>query len=335
MRILVTGTAGFIGFHLAKRLLADGHEVVGIDALTDYYDVGLKRDRRDLLLAHPAYRDHLFRLEDADAVFAAAEAAAPDAVIHLAAQAGVRYSLNEPRAYLNSNVVGTFNVMEAARRLSVGHLLLASSSSVYGADEATPFLESSQADRPLTFYAATKKSGEDMTHAYSHLWSLPTTVARFFTVYGPWGRPDMALSLFVGAILKNEPITLYGHGEMKRDFTYVDDLVEGMVRLLARPPERGRPLVGGRDSLSPVAPWRVVNIGHGKPVVLSDFVTSIERALGRTAVRNLQPIQPGESQATFASADLLQALTGYRPDTPLDQGVEAFCDWYTSYHGIR
>lgn len=335
MRVLVTGSAGFIGFHLCRRLLADGHEVVGIDALTDYYDVVLKRARRDLLLAHPAFRDHVCRLEDADATFAIAESAAPEAIVHLAAQAGVRHSLKDPRAYLNANMVGTFNVMEAARQLSVGHLVFASSSSVYGADESIPFDELSRVDRPLTFYAATKKSGEDMTHAYSHLWSLPTTVARFFTVYGPWGRPDMALSLFVDAILKNEPITVYGHGEMKRDFTYVDDLVESLVRLLARPPVRGCPLPGGRDSLSPVAPWRVVNIGRGEPVVLSDFVTAIERALGRTAIRDLRPIQPGESRVTFASAELLEALTNYRPNTPLDRGVEAFCDWYKDYHGRR
>jgi UDP-glucuronate 4-epimerase len=335
MRILVTGTAGFIGFHLARRLLVEGHEVVGIDALTDYYDVGLKRARRELLLAYPAFRDHEFRLENSEAVFAAAEAAAPQAIVHLAAQAGVRYSLREPRAYLDSNMVGTFNVMEAARRLSVGHLLFASSSSVYGADETIPFRESSAADRPLTFYAATKKSGEDMTHAYSHLWNLPTTVARFFTVYGPWGRPDMALSLFVEAILKDEAISLHGYGEMERDFTYVDDLVEGLLRLLGKPPERGRPIAGGSDSLSPVAPWRVVNIGRGEPVRLSDFVAAIERTLGRTAIRKLEPIQPGESRVTFASADLLEALTGFRPHTPLAAGVAAFCEWYIAYHAAH
>lgn len=335
MRILVTGTAGFVGFHLARRLLADGHEVVGIDALTDYYDVTLKRARRDQLLAHPRFRDHVFRLEDAEALQAAAEEAAPHAIVHLAAQAGVRYSLKDPRAYLNANMVGTFNVIEAARRLSVRHLLFASSSSVYGADETVPFVETSPVDRPLTFYAASKKSGEDMTHAYSHLWNLPTTVARFFTVYGPWGRPDMALSLFADAILHGRPVTIYGHGEMERDFTYVDDLVEGLVRLLATPPRRDQPVAGGRDSLSPVAPWRVVNIGRGQPVLLSDFVTAIERALGRRAVRDLQPIQPGESRITFASADLLEALTGFRPSTPLEAGVAAFCEWHTAYYGAR
>jgi UDP-glucuronate 4-epimerase len=333
MRVLVTGTAGFIGFHLARRLLADGHEVVGVDALTDYYDVGLKQARRALLLPHPAYQDHVVRLEDADRLLALAEAAAPTAIVHLAAQAGVRHSLKDPRAYLDANLVGTFNLLEAARRLSVGHLLFASSSSVYDADEQTPFVEASRTDHPLSFYAATKKAGEGMLHAYSHLWSLPTTIARFFTVYGPWGRPDMAPSLFVDAMLNDRPITIYGHGEMERDFTYVDDLVEGLVRLLALPPERGRPLAGGFDSLSPVAPCRVVNVGRGQPVPLMDFIAALEAALGVRARGDLQPIQPGESRVTFASADLLEALTDYRPDTPLSVGVAAFCDWYKGYHG--
>ena len=333
MRVLVTGTAGFIGYHLARRLLADGHEVVGIDALTDYYDINLKQARRDQLLAHPGFRDHVVRLEDAEAVMSITKHAAPDAIVHLAAQAGVRYSFQDPRAYVDSNLVGAFNLMEAARSVSVDHLLFASTSSVYGADDAIPFVESSNADHPLTFYAATKKAGEGMTHAYSHLWGLPTTVARFFTVYGPWGRPDMALSLFVDAMLKGQPITVYGHGEMERDFTYVDDLVEALVRLLAVPPQRGRPLAGGLDSLSAVAPWRVVNIGRGQPVLLTDFVAAIEKALGRTAVRDLQPIQPGESRVTFANADLLEALTGFRPGTPLEAGVAAFCEWYQQFYG--
>ncbi len=333
MRVLVTGTAGFIGFHLARRLLADGHEVVGIDALTDYYDVDLKRARRDRLLAHPAFSDHVVRLEDGDAVMAIARAAAPDAIAHLAAQAGVRHSLNDPRAYLDANVVGTFNVMEAARDQRVGHLLVASSSSVYGGGKDTPFRETARADHPLSIYAATKKAGEELTHAYSHLWALPTTVARFFTVYGPWGRPDMALSLFVDAILRGRPITVYGHGDMERDFTYVDDLVEALVRLLAAPPELGRPLEGVGDSLSPTAPWRVVNIGPGHPIRLGDFVAAIERALGQAATQDLQPIQPGESRVTFANADLLEALTGFRPGTPLDEGVTAFCDWRRHYYG--
>jgi UDP-glucuronate 4-epimerase len=333
MRVFVTGTAGFIGFHLARRLLADGHEVTGLDGMTDYYDVKLKRARRDVLQSHEAYSDHEVMLEDAEALWAAVEAAEPDAIVHLAAQAGVRYSLENPGAYVQSNLVGTYNLIEAARRLKVGQLLFASTSSVYGADGAVPFLESAPADHPLTLYAASKKSCEAMTHAYSHLWGIPTTVARFFTVYGPWGRPDMALGRFVAAMLADRPIDLFNAGDMKRDFTYIDDLVEAMVRLMAAPPERGRP-VSALDTLSPVAPWRVVNIGRGGPVDLMDFVAAIERALGRKARLNLLPMQAGDSPITFAGSDLLQALTGYRPDTPIDAGVAAYCAWYTSYHGL-
>jgi UDP-glucuronate 4-epimerase len=333
MRVFVTGTAGFIGFHLARRLLADGHEVTGLDGMTAYYDVNLKRARRDILRAHEAYTDHEVMLEDAERLWAAAEAAAPEAIVHLAAQAGVRYSLENPGAYVQSNLVGTFNVMEAARRLKVGQLLLASTSSVYGADGPVPFVESAAADHPLTLYAASKKACEAMTHSYSHLWGIPTTVARFFTVYGPWGRPDMALGRFVEAILADRPIDLFNAGDMKRDFTYVDDLVEALVRLMAAAPERGRP-VGPLDSLSPVAPWRVVNIGRGQPVELMDFVAAIERALGRKARFNLLPMQAGDSPITFASADLLHALTGYRPATPVETGVAAYCDWYRSYHAL-
>jgi UDP-glucuronate 4-epimerase len=331
MRILITGTAGFIGFHMARRLLAEGQHVTGVDGMTDYYDVGLKRARRDLLLAHEAYTDHELMLEDADRLRAAAEGARPDAIVHLAAQAGVRYSLENPRAYVDSNLLGTFNLMEAARRLGVGHLLIASTSSVYGAGQPVPFVETAPADHPLTLYAASKKACEAMTHSYSHLWNIPTTVARFFTVYGPWGRPDMALGRFVEAILADRPIDLFNHGDMDRDFTYIDDLVEALVRLTAAVPHRGRP-VGPLDSLSPVAPWRVVNIGRGDPVPLMDFVAAIERSLGRTAKLNLLPMQAGDAPTTYASADLLHALTGYRPATPVAVGVAAFCDWYETYY---
>ena len=334
MRILVTGTAGFIGFHMARRLLAEGHAVTGVDGVTDYYDVRLKRARRSLLLAHEAYADHELMLEDADRLWAAAEDARPDAIVHLAGQAGVRYSLENPRAYVDSNLVGTFNLLEAARRLGVSQLLLASTSSVYGSDQPVPFVETAPADHPLTLYAASKKACEAMTHSYSHLWNIRTTVARFFTVYGPWGRPDMALGRFVEAILADRPIDLFNRGDMDRDFTYIDDLVEGLVRLMATPPERGRP-IGPLDSLSPVAPWRVVNIGRGDPVPLMDFVAAIERALGRTAKLNLLPMQAGDAPTTYASADLLHALTGYRPATPVDVGVAAFCDWYETYYGHR
>jgi UDP-glucuronate 4-epimerase len=265
---------------------------------------------------------------------AAAEAARPDAIVHLAAQAGVRHSLKFPRAYVEANLVGTFNLMEAARRLGVGHLVFASTSSVYGADTPVPFRETDAADHPLTLYAASKKAGEAMTHSYSHLWNIPTTVARFFTVYGPWGRPDMALAKFVDGILNDQPIEVFNHGRMERDFTYVDDIVEGLVRLLRTPPEKGRPAPGGVDSLSPVAPWRVVNIGQGRPVGLLDFIQAIETALGRRARLNLAPMQPGDTPSTFADSDLLYALTGYRPATPLETGVAAYCDWRRDYYRV-
>jgi UDP-glucuronate 4-epimerase len=330
VRILVTGSAGFIGFHLARRLLLDGHEVTGIDALTPYYDVDLKRRRHQILAASPRFAAHVTRLEDAGAILEIAAAARPDAIVHLAAQAGVRHSLEAPRDYLDSNLTGTFNVMEAARVLGVAHLLFASTSSVYGANAAVPFRETDAADHPLTFYAASKKAGEAMTHSYAHLWNIPTTVFRFFTVYGPWGRPDMALFKFAQAMLQDRPIEVYNQGRLQRDFTYVEDLVEAIVRLTAAPPRRGEP-VGPMDSLSPAAPWRVVNIGRGEPVKLMDFIAILEGALGRSAMIDFKPMQPGDMESTFASADLLHALTGYRPDSTPDVGVQAFCDWFTAY----
>jgi UDP-glucuronate 4-epimerase len=328
MRILVTGTAGFIGFHLARRLIADGHEVTGVDGMTTYYDLALKRDRLAILERHNGFSQHTLMLEDKDAMARLGEEANPEVIVHLAAQAGVRYSLENPRAYVDSNLVGTFNVMEMARTLKVGHFMLASTSSAYGANPKMPFAETDKADHPLTLYAATKKATEAMTHSYAHLWDIPTTAFRFFTVYGPWGRPDMAPSKFIKAILAGEPIDVYNHGQMSRDFTYIDDLVEGITRLMATPPVKGQPAVGVEDSLSPVAPWRVVNIGCGQPVQLLDFIAEIERALGRPAVQNLMPMQPGDVPATWASAELLQALTGYCPSTPISVGVPALCDWY-------
>jgi UDP-glucuronate 4-epimerase len=334
MRVLVTGTAGFIGFHLASRLLALGHSVIGVDGMTPYYDPVLKAARIAILKPEAAFQDHRLMLEDAEGLLALAEATAPEVIVHLAAQAGVRYSLKNPRAYVDANLVGTFNVMEAARRLGVKHLLLASTSSVYGADEAVPFRETVGGERPLTLYAASKKATESMTHAYSHLWTIPTTALRFFTVYGPWGRPDMAIARFVDGILRDRPIDVYNHGAMSRDFTYIDDLIEAMARLMAAPPVLGQPAPGGIDSLSPVAPWRVVNIGPGHPIGLMDFIAAIERALDRKARLNLLPMQPGDVPSTYASADLLEALTGYRPATPLDTGLEAYCAWYKDYHGL-
>lgn len=329
MRVLVTGSAGFIGFHLARRLLTAGHEVLGIDGLTPYYDVDLKRRRHQILTEFEGFTEAILMLEDMQALSAAAKAFQPQVIMHLAAQAGVRYSLENPRAYVDSNLVGTFNLMEVARETEPGHLLLASTSSVYGANPP-PFAETDHADHPLTLYAATKKAGEEMSHAYSHLWGLPTTVFRFFTVYGPWGRPDMALFKFVKAIACGEPIPIYNRGDLSRDFTYVDDLVEAIILLMDLPPKRDHP-VGEGDTLSPAAPWRVVNIGAGQCVRLLDFVAEVEEAMGVKAWLELLPMQLGDMNATFANGDLLERLTGYRPSTPLKVGVRAFCRWYEAY----
>lgn len=331
MRVLITGTAGFIGFHLARRLLADGHEVQGVDGMTAYYDVELKKKRHALLAQSNRFTAHILMLEEEArlaAVFAEAKA---DVVFHLAAQAGVRYSLENPRAYVDSNLVGTFNVLDLVRQHKPKHFLVASTSSVYGANETMPFRETDRADYPMTLYAATKKSGELMAHSYAHLYGVPTTALRFFTVYGPWGRPDMALFKFVDAILNGRPIDIYGEGKMSRDFTYVDDLVEGMVRLMDAIPSAGSP-IDAADSLSPAAPCRAVNIGRGEPVKLLDFIKAIETKLGREAKRNLLPMQPGDVQDTFASADLLEKLTGYCPATPIEAGVGAFVDWYKEHY---
>jgi UDP-glucuronate 4-epimerase len=329
----VTGSAGFIGFHLANRLLADGHIVAGVDGITPYYDVRLKEARHAELARSNNFTAHIALLEEEKRIAEIVTAAKPDVVFHLAAQAGVRYSLDDPRAYIDSNVIGTFNVLETLRRNPVQHLIFASTSSVYGGNTKMPFVETDAADHPLTIYAATKKAGEAMAHNYAHLWKIPTTAVRFFTVYGPWGRPDMALFKFVDAIEKGRPIELYGEGRMSRDFTYVDDLIEAMVRLVPCVPGTsafGEAVPG--DSLSPIAPFRVVNVGRGAPVELLDFVEAIETALGRKATRNLLSMQPGDVLATFASADLLERLTGYRPGTEIAGGVGKFVEWYRGYY---
>jgi UDP-glucuronate 4-epimerase len=334
--IFITGTAGFIGFHLARLLLREGFAVRGYDGMTDYYDVSLKRRRHAMLAELGDFSATEKMLENRDALDAAVDAAAPDVIVHLAAQAGVRYSLENPRAYIDSNVVGTLNVLEAARRRGVGHLLIASTSSVYGANEEMPFIETEKADTQLTMYAATKKANESMGHAYAHLWNLPTTMFRFFTVYGPWGRPDMALFKFVEAILKGEPIDIYNRGEMSRDFTYVDDLVAGIRRLIDTPPVR--PASPGDieegDSLSPVAPFRIVNIGNSDQVRLLDFIEAIETELGKQAVRNYMPMQKGDVPATWADTSLLRRITGSAPKTDYRDGIRQFVRWYREYYGI-
>ena len=334
--VFITGTAGFIGFHLAQLLLDEGFRVVGFDAMTDYYDVALKQRRHQTLLQNANFRCTEAYLEDFETLKASVDEAAPDVIVHLAGQAGVRYSLENPRSYISANVVGTFNLMECAREHEVEHLLMASTSSVYGANTDMPFAETQKASTPLTLYAATKRANEHMGHCYAHLWKIPTTMFRFFTVYGPWGRPDLALFKFVKAGLNGDPIDVYNNGEMARDFTYVTDLVRG-IRLLidAAPEEPESPddIVEG-DSLSAVAPFRVVNIGNNTMVPLMEFIAAIEESLGMTIEKNFMEMQKGDVPATWANADLLERLTGYRPETTVKDGVQKFVEWYREYYNV-
>jgi UDP-glucuronate 4-epimerase len=336
VRFLVTGTAGFIGFHVAKDLIRAGHEVVGVDGMTPYYDVTLKQRRHGMLLQSPTFSARELMLEDMPGLTRVYREFQPDVVIHLAAQPGVRYSLENPRAYIDANVVGTFNLMELVREHKPMHFLLASTSSVYGANTKMPFEEGDRTDHPLTLYAATKKATEVMAHCYAHLWNIPTTVFRFFTVYGPWGRPDMALFKFTKAILEGAPIDVYNYGEMDRDFTYVDDIAKAIVLLVAAIPTDpvASDLTDDTLGLSPAAPYRVVNIGNGNPVRLLAFIEAIEKSIGRPAVRNYLPMQPGDVPSTFADARLLERLTGFRPNTPLSKGVAEFVAWYREYNRI-
>jgi UDP-glucuronate 4-epimerase len=332
MRYFITGTAGFIGFHLARRLLEDGHIVTGFDGMTQYYNVKLKHMRHAALTQFPSFTPVVAMLEDRQALEAAIEAAKPDILIHLAAQAGVRYSIESPRSYLSSNVDGSWNILELSQKLDLKHLMLASTSSIYGANPTVPFHETDRADEPLTIYAATKKSMELMAHSSAHLYKVPTTAFRFFTVYGPWGRPDMALFKFVKNIVDGQPIEIYGEGKMSRDFTYIDDLVEAIVRLSVVPPSETNRVDDRKvETLSHHAPFRVVNIGGGQPVGLMEFVEKVEAALGRKAVRKMLPMQQGDVPRTYASPALLEALTGYKPETGLDEGVKAFVEWYIDY----
>lgn len=327
MRYLITGTAGFIGFHLAKRLLDDGHFVTGFDGMTPYYDVRLKERRHAILSRSNGFRPVIGMLEDKAALDQAAEIGEPDVIVHLAAQAGVRYSLENPKAYVDSNLIGSWNILELAKAVQPKHLLLASTSSIYGSNEKIPFAETDRADEPMTLYAATKKSGELMAHSYAHLYKVPTTAFRFFTVYGPWGRPDMALFKFVDSILNERPIEIYGEGRMSRDFTYIDDLVEGIVRLMGVvPSEENR--VEEIDTLSRHAPFRVVNVGGGQPVELMRFVETVEAAVGRPAIRTMLPMQQGDVPRTFAAPNLLNSLTGFTPSISVEEGVRRFVDWY-------
>ena len=332
MKYLVTGAAGFIGFHVAQRLCRDGHQVVGLDNLNDYYEVSLKEARLALLLPLPGFRFERMDLADRATMAALFARERFDRVIHLGAQAGVRYSLDNPFAYADSNLNGTLTVLEGCRHHGVQHLVYASSSSVYGLNEQMPFKTSDGVDHPVSLYAASKKANELMAHSYSHLYGLPTTGLRFFTVYGPWGRPDMALFKFVRAILSDEPIDIYNQGQLSRDFTHIDDIVEGVIRVADRPPQ-GDPSWQGAADASP-APYRLFNIGHGSPVRLMDFVEAIEAALGKRAIRNLLPMQAGDVQATWADTQALFDATGYRAGVGLEEGVASFVDWYRAYYGV-
>lgn len=330
MKYFVTGTAGFIGFHLAGRLLADGHEVVGYDGITPYYDVELKRRRHAILAGQPGFRAVEAMLEDAASLNAAAAEAKPDIIIHLAAQAGVRYSLEQPHSYVSSNLVGMVNMLELCRALKPKHFIFASTSSVYGMSTKPEFVETDTTDRPISLYAASKKSGEVMAHSYAHLFGIPTTVCRFFTVYGPYGRPDMSLYKFVREIVNDRPIDVFGNGEHQRDFTYVGDLVEAVARLTSCIPKKGEPVVaaGVVDTLSQVAPYREVNVAGGKTVGLMRYINEIESILNKKAVLNLLPIQQGDVMRTAGSPALLKAITGYSPDTDIRDGLKQFIDWY-------
>ena len=328
MNVLVTGVAGFIGGFVAKRLLAEGDMVYGIDNLNDYYDVSLKKARLEELLHHPSFSFAQLDLADRDKMADLFQQQSFDRVIHLAAQAGVRYSLKNPYAYADSNLTGFIHILEGCRHTGVEHLVYASSSSVYGANRKVPFATEDNVDHPVSLYAATKKANELMAHSYSHLYNLPTTGLRFFTVYGPWGRPDMAYFKFVDAIANDRPIQVYNHGKMKRDFTYIDDVVEGVVRVMRHLPQ---PITS--DAFSTAAPYKLYNIGNHSPVELMRFIEIIEQALGKTAVKEMMPMQPGDVTATYADVSDLSADVGFAPSTPLEVGIEKFVAWYKDYYG--
>ena len=336
-KILVTGTAGFIGFHLAKLLINNDYKVHGYDGFTNYYDVKLKRARHDILLKNQNFSFTEGMLEDKSNLEETTDNFEPDIIVHLAAQAGVRYSLENPHAYIDSNIIGTFNLMEVARIRKVQHLLMASTSSVYGANLKMPFSEIDQTDHQLTMYAATKKANESMAHSYSYLWKIPITMFRFFTVYGPWGRPDMALFKFVDAIINDQPIDIYNNGEMYRDFTYVDDLVLGIKLLINSIPEKSQNSKIGlvNDSLSSVAPYRIVNIGNSNKVKLMNFIDAIEEVLNKKAIRNYLPMQKGDVPATWSDTTLLENLTDYKPKTNFKQGIVEFIKWYKKYYNVK
>ena len=331
--VLVTGAAGFIGFHLSKRLLQEGRRVIGVDIVNDYYDVRYKLDRLSQLEDFEKFSFKKINLADMEALKAIFKSEKIDVVVNLAAQAGVRYSLVNPQAYVESNLVGFVNILECCRHNKVKHLVFASSSSVYGANTRMPFSVHDNVDHPVSLYAASKKSNELMAHSYSHLFGLACTGLRFFTVYGPWGRPDMALFLFTKAIMEDKPINVFNHGKMLRDFTYIDDIVEGVIRVMGRLPEPNPNWSGDSpDPGSSYAPYKNYNIGNNQPVELNDFIAAIEKALKKTAKKNLMDIQPGDVPATYANVDDLIRDVGFKPSTPLNVGIGRFIEWYLDYH---
>ncbi len=335
-KILVTGAAGFIGFHLSRKLLEGGDEVIGLDNLNDYYDVGLKKSRLAQLESSPGFKFVQIDLKDKISTDKLFKENQFGCVVNLAAQAGVRYSLTNPYAYLDSNLTGFLNLLEACRHFKAGHMIFASSSSVYGANKKMPFSVHDNVDHPLALYAASKKANELMAHAYSNLYSIPTTGLRFFTVYGPYGRPDMALFLFTKAILEGKPIDVYNFGKMKRDFTYVDDIVEGIVQLISRPPTGNKDWNPQQpDPATSFAPYRIYNIGNNKPVELLKFIEVLEEKLGRKAIKNFLPLQDGDVEETYADITDLEKETGFRPSTSIDNGIEKFVNWYCDYYKIK
>ena len=332
-RILVTGAAGFIGFHPSRRILDRGDQVIGLDNLSDYYDVSLKEDRLKVLDKYVNYSFEKCDISDRTGTEKIFSGQQFDVVVNLAAQAGVRYSLTNPHAYIDANVVGFMNILEGCRQQQTAHLVYASSSSVYGANTSMPFSVHDNIDHPVSLYAASKKANELMAHTYAHLYGLPCTGLRFFTVYGPWGRPDMALFLFTRAILAGEPIKVFNHGRMRRDFTYIEDIVEGVVRVMDRPAQTNPDWSGDQpDPGTSSAPYRVYNIGNNKPVELMHLIETLEQALGKVAEKNFMPIQPGDVPATWANVDDLSNDVGFRPETPIEVGVQKFVDWYLEYY---
>ncbi len=334
MAILVTGAAGFIGYFLSLRLLEAGEQVHGIDSLNSYYDVELKQGRLAQLKEFGNFTFEKMDLGDRAAIATLFAQNTFSCVVNLAAQAGVRYSLENPLAYADSNLMGFINILEGCRHSNVGHLVFASSSSVYGKNKKVPFATEDQVDHPVSLYAATKKANELMAHSYSHLYNLPTTGLRFFTVYGPWGRPDMAYFKFVDAIVQNRPIDVYNHGQMKRDFTYIDDVVEGIMRMMKKPQTKVTPDEAQAQGKETTAPYKIYNIGNHSPVTLMDFIATIEQALGKTAHKNMMPMQPGDVPATYADVKSLMDDVGFKPKTPLSVGIQKFVDWYKEYYAI-